>query len=142
MAYCSVDDVKRLLNPSVLINLTDDNGAGMIDETRILDAIAQADAEIDGYVSVVMPTPLDPVPLLIRTLSAQIAIWRLYMRQEHPSEAWAGVYKNAIKLLENIAGGRLSFGPATGSLAAAPQSVSVASRAAELSGPGGMLERY
>lgn len=142
MAYSTVDEVKRLLNPSVLANLTDDTGAGVIDETKVTDAIAQADAEIDGYVSVVLTTPLEPVPLLIKTISAQIAIWRLYMRQEHPNAAWESVYKNAIKMLANIAEGRLTFGPAPGAIAPAPQSVSVASKPALMSGQGGLLEGF
>ena len=47
--YCILDDVKKQLPEAVIMSLTDDEIIGEIDETNFEKAIADADAEIDGY---------------------------------------------------------------------------------------------
>ena len=46
---CTLDDVKKQLPEAVIISLTDDSTVGVIDETNFEKAVADADAEIDGY---------------------------------------------------------------------------------------------
>lgn len=115
MAYCTLTDLKKLLPEELLIQLTDDEGAGVVNQGRIDEAIAGADIEIDSYCGVKYTVPFaSPVPDLAKKLSIDIAIYNLYSRkvEEIPSTR-AERYKNAIRQLEGIAKGLISIGEAT-----------------------------
>jgi len=73
MAYCTQDDILYLLNETALIQLTDDDGAGEIDDEKVTRAIADADAAIDAYCQDRYAVPLSPVPAKIRQISVDIA---------------------------------------------------------------------
>ena len=47
MAYCTLDDIKKLLPEESVLELTDDEALGSIVQGRVDEAIAQADAEIE-----------------------------------------------------------------------------------------------
>jgi len=111
MAYCTLDDIKKLLPEDSLIQLTDDEGTGAIDEDIINEVIAQADSEIDGYCGVRYSVPFSPVPAVIKKFSVDIAVYNLYSRrQEEIPETRSERYKNAIKFLEMLAKDTISLG--------------------------------
>jgi len=114
MAYSTAEDIRKLIPESDLIQLTDDDGVGVVDEDVLTEAIDQADREIDAYLGARYTVPLDPVPELIRNLSAQMAIWHLYGRRNLMSEVWESRYKNAIRLLDLIRRGEVVIGAAAG----------------------------
>ena len=114
MAYSTADDIRKLIPESDLIQLTDDDGVGVVDEAVLTEAIDQADREIDAYLGARYTVPLNPVPELIRNLSAQMAIWHLYGRRNHFSEIWESRYKNAVRLLDLIRRGEVVIGAAEG----------------------------
>ncbi len=121
MAYCTLTDLKKLLPEDLLIQLTDDEGAGVVNQGRVDEAIAGADTEIDSYCGVKYTVPFaSPVPDLAKKVSIDIAIYNLYSRkvEEIPSTR-AERYKNAIRQLEGIAKGLVSIGEATEPTAAA-----------------------
>lgn len=82
MAYCTLDDLKKYLPEDDLVQLTDDAGAGAIDTAKIAEAIAAADALIEGYTRGRYVVPFDPVPDLIRQTSAQITLYNLFNRKQ------------------------------------------------------------
>jgi len=110
MAYCTVTDIQDQIEESQLIQLTDDEGAGEVAESRVLKAIADADEEINGYVGSRYPVPLSPVPPVVRKLSVDIALYNLYARRDQCPDARKDRYKNAIAFLNQIALGRPSLG--------------------------------
>ncbi|MCL4492330.1 MAG: DUF1320 domain-containing protein [Nitrospirae bacterium] len=112
MPYCTLDDLKKAIPESSIIQLTDDAGLGVVDQAKVDDAIAYADQLIDGYLRGRYTLPLSTVPGLIKTLSVDLAIFHLYGRKsddEFPDAVMAR-YKNAIKLLEQIQKGLISLG--------------------------------
>ena len=114
MAYCTIEDVKKLLPEADLVQLTDDEGAGTINPQRLEEAVAQADADIDAYLSGKYTVPLTPVPAVVKKLSADIAVYNLYSRRlEKIPETRSERYKNAVRMLEGIAKGTISVGAAT-----------------------------
>jgi phage gp36-like protein len=115
MAYSTLTDLKKLLPEELLIQLTDDEGAGVVNQGRIDEAIAGADTEIDSYCGVKYAVPFAaPVPDLVKKLSIDISIYNLYSRKvEELPATRADRYKNAIRQLEGIAGGKISIGEAT-----------------------------
>lgn len=111
MAYSGISDILGQIEETKLIQLTDDEGVGTANEARIVRAIADADAEIDGYVGSRHAVPLSPVPESIRRLSVEIAIYNLHARRDKVPEHRVERYKACVKLLEQIALGKISLGP-------------------------------
>lgn len=120
MAYCTPDDIKKLLPEETVIQLTDDENLkpSAIDPdntehaaiiARINEAIETADAEIDGYCAVKYSVPLSPVPAVVNKLSVELAIYYLYSRRSVP-EKIEKRYDKAVSRLKDIARGLLTLG--------------------------------
>ncbi len=110
MAYSVKADILERLDLSVLIALTDDSGSGSEDDTVITRAIADADAEIDGYVGSRHAVPLSTVPDIIQKFSVDIAIWNLYTRRGAAPEEIKDRYDKAISFLGLVGKGQISLG--------------------------------
>jgi phage gp36-like protein len=110
MAYCTLADID--VPEKDLIELTDDNNVGVVDQAVIDKAIAAAGELIDGYLRGRYTLPLDPLPGLLKTLALDIVIYRIYTRRVRlaPPEALTDRYKNSLKLLDQIATGKISLG--------------------------------
>lgn len=87
MAYCTFDYLKTIAQESVLLTLCDDGGIGAFVVSppnapyqRLIAAIAEADTIIDSYLSSRYSIPFDPVPDIIRKISASLAICQLHER--------------------------------------------------------------
>jgi len=122
MPYSTLDDLKKLIPEEILVQLTDDEETGSVNQARIDEAIAQADAEINAYCSPRYEVPFSPAPELVRKLSVDIAIYNLYSRRAEEIPATRSErYKNAIRQLEGIAKGIVSLGVDPATEAAATQ---------------------
>ncbi|MDI3480794.1 MAG: hypothetical protein PWQ97_449 [Tepidanaerobacteraceae bacterium] len=114
MMYCTLDDIKNQVPEDVLIDLTDDNGTGAINETIVDKAIIDAQEEIDVYASKLYTVPFNPVPGIIKKLAVDIAVYNLFSRRGFDQESADSVilqrYKSAIKLLENLSVGTATIG--------------------------------
>lgn len=123
MAYSTIDDIKKLIPETSVIQLTDDEGNGLVNQARVDEAIASADGEIDSYCGGRYTVPFTTVPEIVKKISVDIAIYNLYSRKvETIPETRAERYKNAIRQLESIAKGLVSIGivPEPASSNAAP----------------------
>lgn len=111
MSYSTLTDIKKLIPEETLIQLTDDEGLGVVNQTRIDEAIKGADSEIDSYCGGRYKVPLSTVPDIVKKLSIDIAIYNLYSRRvEEIPQTRAERYKNAIRQLEAISKGVVSLG--------------------------------
>lgn len=110
MAYCTQADLLEAISEDELIDITDDADAGIVDTDAVTRAIADADAEINGYCAVQYEVPFATVPDLVRKLSVDIAIFNLYARRRGANEDRRARYDNAIKLLQRVADGTVSLG--------------------------------
>lgn len=112
--YSTLTDIKKLIPEDTVIQLTDDENTGAVVESRVTEAIAQADAEIDSYCGGKYSVPFTTVPDIVKKISVDIAIYNLYSRKvEEIPETRADRYKNAIRQLEGISKGTISIGEAT-----------------------------
>jgi len=112
--YSTLADIKNDISEAELIQLTDDEGAGVVDEDKVTDAIADADSEIDGYLRGRYPLPLSPVPRILKNLSVGIALYYLFHRKQISSEVIDKRYENAVKLLVKISDGKVQLVEADG----------------------------
>jgi len=112
MAYSVAADIAKYLDSAAVIALADDDADGVADTTVLTEAIAAADAEIDGYLGSHYSTPLSSVPVIIRRMSAKLAIYNLYLRRpeaEMPGK-WEAEVKDVRRMLDLIARGTMQLG--------------------------------
>ncbi|KUG22372.1 phage protein [hydrocarbon metagenome] len=107
--YCTLADIKKALPEDLIIQLTDDDNIGEIITANVMQAIASADAEIDGYCAVKYSVPFVTVPAVVKALSVEISIYYLYKRRTVP-EKIEKAYDKAVARLKDISRGLLSLG--------------------------------
>ncbi|MCL2790118.1 MAG: DUF1320 domain-containing protein [Desulfobulbus sp.] len=115
--YCAASDILTIMPETDLIELTDDTIPPADVKVAVVDrAVSDAGELIDGYLRGRYRLPLSPVPGLLNTLAADIAVYRLYARRLRltPPETVTERYKNALKLLELIQAGKVALGADTG----------------------------
>ena len=83
MSYCTQTDIEKQISESELIELTDDAAAGSVDTDIVDRAIADADEEIDAFVSMRYSLPFSSTPALVRLMSVDLSICNLYARRDH-----------------------------------------------------------
>jgi phage gp36-like protein len=111
MSYCTLEDIKKAIPEENLIQLTDDDNLGVVNEDTVDDAVDYADQLIDGYLRGRYTLPLTSVPKLVTKLSLDLAVFYLYSRRlelEMP-KGMESRYKNAVRILGEIQKGNLSL---------------------------------
>lgn len=110
MSYAVKQDMIDRFAQSELIQLTDRSGAGLaIDDVVLGRALADTDAEIDGYLMGRYTLPLTNTPKMLTSVACDIARYRLY--DDRVTEQVEKRYNDAVKLLRLIGEGKLSIGP-------------------------------
>lgn len=107
MAYTTLTKLTARFGENMLISLTDrgDIATGTIDTDVIDQAIADADALIDGYVSVKYALPMAETPPLIGKLALDLVIYNLHIASMDAKIEED--YKAALATLKDISAGRL-----------------------------------
>jgi len=114
MAYCTQENILERIEEAALIQLTDEAGAGVVDDDKVTAAIADADATIDSYCQGRYTIPLSPVPAKITQISVDIAVYNLYSRSDlGMPEIRSERNKEAIRFLEKTADGKITLGAST-----------------------------
>lgn len=109
MAYCTLANITDVITEEIVIQLTDDDSAGTVDQDHVDRAIERADELIDSYLRGRYQVPFTIVPGLVNHLSADLSIYYLYDRRlnvEVPASV-ENRYKKAIEILERLQNGDL-----------------------------------
>lgn len=132
MSYCTQAEVRSMLKTETLNQLLEDSREDDPDELEarigpVIDqAIADADSEIDGYLSKRYPVPICPTPGIIRKFSKDIALYNIFSRtgidEESRDKTFLNRYNAAVKFLTLVSEGKVSIGADTGSAAGAAAS--------------------
>lgn len=109
MAYCTQSDLQKRLPEQVLIQLTDDDGVGAIDEANLAACIADADEEIDASLSMHYTLPFSATPAIVLRMSAELTVCYLYARRDYMDlpKQWAERCAACRRMLDRFADGRL-----------------------------------
>lgn len=108
MAYVTTDDMVQRFGELEMIQLTDREAAtGEVDATVLAAVIADAQAEVDSYLSVRYALPLTVVPDILRSYTADVARYRLY-DIEIP-EIVKKRYDDALRFLRDVSARRASL---------------------------------
>lgn len=132
MTYATTADLIRRFGEAEVLQLSDHDITGEIDEAVVAQALADADEVIDGYVSGRYAVPLTPVPALVAMVACDLARHRLH--RDAPTEAVLAAHKQAMALLDDIAKGKVTLRAA--GITAAEAQPSVDSDSPRLVGPG------
>lgn len=106
--YCSQQDLTMRFGESEIIELTDDEGTGVVNGSKIAQAIDDASALIDGYLAGRYQLPLSTVPTVLNRLAADIARYFLY--DNGANEQVQKRYDDAEKFLKAVSKGDISLG--------------------------------
>jgi phage gp36-like protein len=107
MPYATLASLTARYGADMLVDLTDRAmpPAGEIDAGVVDEAIADADAIVDGYLAGRYALPLSGTPRLVQTLAEALAVYKLHA-QVAPDKIEKD-YRDALKLLQQIATGEV-----------------------------------
>lgn len=114
MAYCTLNNLTTRIPEHDLIQLTDDDDQGQVNETVVTDTIASVSEMIDGFLRGRYALPLLPVPGMIRAIAVDLVIYDLYGRRPTFGIPEAVEKKQAaqMKVLKQIQDGVVTLGSA------------------------------
>ncbi len=109
MSYATQIQLTERYGERMLIALTDrgDVATGLIDTSVVDQALAEADAMIDGYLQGRYALPLATTPVLVADIAQTLAIWKLHTTAADPKIEQD--YKEAMRSLRDIASGLISL---------------------------------
>jgi len=108
MSYCKLQDLIDRFGEIELIELSDNDNVGQINEDTIDSAIEDADGLINGYVGSRFPVPLSPVPSSINRIACELA--RYYLYDDGAPDYVTKRFDDAEKVLKGISKGEISIG--------------------------------
>jgi phage gp36-like protein len=112
MDYATPDDLLSRYPQRLLAQLTDEAGQAYQPEVA-RRALADAAAEINGYLVGRYALPLASTPVVLTRLSCDIALYRLMgLRPAGDIEDARRRYEDAVRVLERIGDGRINLGVA------------------------------
>lgn len=127
MSYASLDDLVAAFGQAEVDQLLDRDGSGVHDPGVLEAALADADAEIDGYLVGRYALPLSPVPRLIVRIACDITRYRLW--SVNASQEVRRRYEDARRLLDALRQGVVQIGaPAPTDPLAASYTMAVAAQ--------------
>ena len=106
--YISKLEMIKRYGEDELIQLPDHSNAGVIDDDVLNSALADAEGEIDGYLSSRFAMPINPVPKTIVRIAGDIA--RYYLHDDSATEHVQKRYDDAVRFLKGVAAGKISIG--------------------------------
>lgn len=130
MSYATQQDLVDRFGAVELAQLTDEAAGQTINAAKVAQALADADAEIDGYLGTRYALPLATVPPLLERVACDIA--RYYLFDDRANEAVRLRYTNAVALLKNLGSGSVTLGLAAAQPAPEPAAGTVTMRVATL----------
>lgn len=108
MTYATQQDMIDRFGNDELIQITDRTNTGAIDANVLAQALADADAEIDGYLGSRYSLPLTSVPKILTRLACDIARYDLYDAQA--TDQVKERYQNAREFLTAVSRGKITLG--------------------------------
>ncbi|MGC1192665.1 MAG: DUF1320 domain-containing protein [Candidatus Binatus sp.] len=138
MSYATAQDMINRYPNRDLVQLTnEDPTATTINDTPITQALADASAEIDGYLEGRFSLPLTDPPAVLNRLTTDIAMYRMQsLRPLHDLEDARQRYEDAVAMLAKVAAGDLTLG-----LSADNQEPPLAGSVETVQGPGRVFDR-
>lgn len=115
MTYATVQDLQNTIPPRDLNLLTDHDGpSDAVVTSKLQQALNDAAAEINGYISKRVTLPLDNPPDMLRVVCRDIAMHRLQANIGRVTESADKLREAAIEYLSMVRDGKVNIGDETG----------------------------
>lgn len=102
--YIDTADIQARHTDADLVALTDDEGTGSLDATRVAAAIQDAEGEVDAILAQGgLAVPMSPIPDRLITLTVAVAWWYLCARRRPIPQSVQDAYDQAKKDLVQVA---------------------------------------
>lgn len=124
--YATLDDLLARQAESELVQLSDDEGTGVLSVDRVEAALSSAAIVIDGHVAAKYRTSDIPPPPLLVELACDLAMHKLYARRAAPPDRITQARDAAMKMLVGIAKGTIKLDQGEAVLGARPGAILVA----------------
>ncbi len=108
MSYITQSDIEKRLSLTKLIQLTDFEGGGAVDNDRVSDCISAAEGILDSYCGGRYTLPLT-VTAQIKDAALSICIYKLHSLRQLAPEKVRMEYEDAIAYLKDVAAGRATL---------------------------------
>ncbi|AHE72555.1 hypothetical protein M942_04500 [Enterobacter ludwigii] len=108
--YATRDDMINRFGRKEVVDLTDVEWTGDIDERVLTYALSTATDEINGYIAGRYALPLPHVPAVLSGYACDIARYRMTGDKRQCTDEIRDRYKDAIRYLEGVASGRVTLG--------------------------------
>jgi phage gp36-like protein len=128
MTYATQADLETRFGTEELAQRTDRINGSVIDASVISRALADAEAEIDGYLAKRYQLPLATVPAVLGRIACDLA--RYYLYDDRVIEVVRKRYEDAVRLLKAMASGEVKLDAAE-ALEPAVSGIAVTSRSPE-----------
>jgi len=111
--YIVQADIEQQVSAELVIQLTDDSGAGVVNTVNLNQVIDGAEGQANGYLEGNYSVPLYPVPPGLKVAVLDITVYRLYLRRGAVPEQIDRQYQNAVGFLRDVSRGVASLGAST-----------------------------
>lgn len=108
MPYAIRTDMEARYGEEELIQLTDRDNLGQINDAVLTQALTDADDEINAYLAGRYSVPVTPVPKVLTRVACAIARYRLY--DAAAPERVAKDYEADVRFLRDVANGVVKLG--------------------------------
>lgn len=108
MTYAVKQNLIDRFGNTELAQLTDRTSGVTIDDAVLNKALNDADAAINGYLTVKYTIPITPVPAILERFGCDIA--RYYLYEDRVTEQVKRRYDDAIAYLKGVANGTVNLG--------------------------------
>ncbi|KAA2314553.1 DUF1320 domain-containing protein [Puniceibacterium sp. HSS470] len=113
MSYASLVELKAVIPPRDLVQLTDFDGTSdVVDDGRLQEALDDASAEIDSRIAKAVTLPLADPPRILKVLCRDLAVHRLYSNVGMATDTQTELRNAALTFLKQVAEGRMDLGSA------------------------------
>lgn len=110
MTYATLAQLKEVIPARDLELLTDFDRTGTPSDVRLMRALNDATAEINGYIAKVVTLPPGEPPHLLTVICRDLAMHRLYVNLGHDMATYQRLRDDAIKTLKAIKDGETAIG--------------------------------
>lgn len=107
MSYATQSDMEERFGSTELAQRTDRAAGVAIDATVLARALADADAEIDGYLAARYTLPLPSTPVVLVRMACDLARYRLF--DDGVPETVRVRYQDAVSLLKRLSSGEVQL---------------------------------
>ena len=111
MSYITIDDIRRRVDPAKLVQLTDDNKTGNVDEDMVQEFIVDAEGTVESYLRTRYTLPVPATPK-VKSLCLDVVVFKLFERRPTSGDIFDArkrAYDQAISFLKDVQAGKAAL---------------------------------